>query len=504
MDADQHEQSLDRLPELALLEVLKLLPIKDLLTCRLVCKRLGELAMHPTVWQEKSWGWGENHQKLACPVLRLAPCLGRAEGLRSRDGCVHTLSTTRCAVEHLEIDANVKLSASALEAAPAVLEVALALQRQEVLGRLRSLWITLQPKDTTKGHDSQLYRTLALTSRLLETLVVEVMPEARATPGTECCFEGIQVPSSLKRVEFYSLRQETALVDFLLSTHAATLETVRFHGPASTSTLQLLAGLPRLRELTCRLQVGLEALSASESLQVLSIWVKGREEESASAEAVAGAESFLRQARQLRQVSLQCGYGAHSSQFPAALVKALAKGGARSHVEKLCVVCRCDGQQQLERALLDALPELPALRELDLDCCRRRQPQDESHRHEPLDESHESDEPYEQLLRGLTPATAPALRRLTVVACAHDWTHRPSVKALLAANPSLQVRVGWRDNISYDDDLKPLSTCRDCYACKLKCHPELREARYNSHVCFSLKQELSTCPTVHNHSNLSW
>ncbi|XP_026275645.1 uncharacterized protein LOC113204629 isoform X2 [Frankliniella occidentalis] len=457
-ESDQHSDphelqwSMDQLPKDVLLEVLQHLPVVDLLKCRRVCKRLGELALHPTVWRRKvllssSGGF----VKLFCPVLRLAPCLNhlKIESLSPYLTCDHSLSTTRCGVEHLA------LSVGCSDA----LKAALVLQRQEVLGRLRRLTIALNVRATSLDKDqaSILYRTLALTSRL-ESLVVTMSYNAGPV---ECSFAGIHVPSSLKSVEFNPHGQEQAenLVNFMLSTHAATLETARFHDPVSTSTLQLLAGLPRLRELTCRLQAGLEVLAASESLQVLTIRAVGDTE---AAEATA-AESLLRQARQLRQVSLECGYGAHSYLFPEALVRALAaEGTERSHLEKLSVACMCKDIDDLGEVLLGVLPGLPALQELDLSCPK-----------------------YERLLRGLTPATAPALRRLTVRACAHDWTHRPSVKGLLEANPSLQVWSKW-------------PRCASCHACKLACHRELGRTKSGSQVCLALKEELSICPSVHN------
>ncbi|XP_052121774.1 uncharacterized protein LOC113204630 isoform X2 [Frankliniella occidentalis] len=416
--------------------------------------------MHPTVWREKRLGREEN-KKLACQVLRLAPCLDwmlvwHTQFMDPSDCCDH-LYTTDCALRSMELHCYTSFAAQA----------ALLIQRQAFLGRLRRLQIKLITRETAE--DSILFRTMALTPGL-ESLAITAhhgvdsgVPRFRRYPLS------VHVPSSIKSVSFRFSGRES-FVNFVLSKHAASLETALFSESASDSTLQLLAGLSRLRELTCRIQPGLQVLAASETLQALTMLVERETEEATDP---ADAVKLVRRApRQLREFSLRWRYVSssphdHSADVAVELLRAAASGAARSRLERLsaeferCRECphRSTSMEQEKRelfdALLAALPALPALRELRVHAIGS----------------------YERLLRGLGAAAAPALRCLSVRACAHALLHDDDaalLAALLTARPSLHVRASC-NHVGFEDKLPWSPTCGRCDACKLDCHPELRE-----------------------------
>ncbi|KAE8747622.1 hypothetical protein FOCC_FOCC005601, partial [Frankliniella occidentalis] len=63
---------LDRLPEDVLLSVMMYMDVPSLLRCRLVCRRLGTLALHPDVWRHREC---VDSDPWFCAALRLAPRL---------------------------------------------------------------------------------------------------------------------------------------------------------------------------------------------------------------------------------------------------------------------------------------------------------------------------------------------------------------------------------------------------------------------------------------------
>ncbi|XP_052133088.1 uncharacterized protein LOC127752273 [Frankliniella occidentalis] len=115
-----------------------------------------------------------------------------------------------------------------------------------------------------------------------------------------------------------------------------------------------------------------------------------------------------------------------------------------------------------------ALPELPALEELDLDMVGH-------YRGGP----HPSLSSRQQLMQAIRPHSTPHLSRLQVRFfrsllqlikendhCLHNWLHSESVQEMLAANRGLRLRLITSDTswISYNPD----SPC--CKFCLLGCH----------------------------------
>lgn len=70
---------LDQLPDDVLVHAMQYLDPADLLACRLVCKRIGDVALHREVWRHRQYrhlgAFGPRVKECACPVLLLAPCL---------------------------------------------------------------------------------------------------------------------------------------------------------------------------------------------------------------------------------------------------------------------------------------------------------------------------------------------------------------------------------------------------------------------------------------------
>ncbi|XP_052119615.1 uncharacterized protein LOC127748784 isoform X2 [Frankliniella occidentalis] len=124
---------MEQLPDDVLLEVMRCLTVKDLFACRLVCKALGALALHPDVWRYRSFNADEddNDNQLWQPVLRLAPCLGALYATLPPPvwGCLLVCTMTRCAVQ--------KLSLTVYEGG--CMHTAAMIRNQEGLGRLRLL-----------------------------------------------------------------------------------------------------------------------------------------------------------------------------------------------------------------------------------------------------------------------------------------------------------------------------------------------------------------------------
>ncbi|XP_052126653.1 uncharacterized protein LOC127750116 [Frankliniella occidentalis] len=435
---------LTQLPVDVLVMAMQFLDVPSLFACRLVCKRLADLALRADVWRHQGFRGGRDADgtPCACAVLRLAPCL-RVLGLRLPiRGCRRAYASTSCAAEVLTLQ--VAEGRTALQAAQQLI------RSQEALGRLRGIRLVfdgvLAPTEA-----SALLETVALTTGLTTLDML---------PSYECEPPPVAVPSStssssIKRFRCELRRGTLDFANFVLAAHSATLEKVEFYTVSFLKRLtsNLLGGMPNLRELKCPALPGLEAVAACESLRVLELRVPPDQRSAAS------AAKLLQASVQLTELRLN--YMFHfggADGVGADLVLALASSG-RSRVQALTienfVVCSEDEYPYLQ-PLIRALPSLPALQRLKVD--------GKPHR----------------LLRAIRPATAPALRSVDVGAlaygCAHEWVHGVTVRTVMSANPSLHMKFAASEAVCRD-----IYACSVCNACARGCHRELLECVASEH-----------------------
>ncbi|XP_026272803.2 uncharacterized protein LOC113202668 [Frankliniella occidentalis] len=441
--------TLEQLPDDVIVVVLQYLPVKDVLDCRLACKRLCILALHWDVWRHRSL---EDDNPHAGAVLHLAPCLDKL----TVTGRVPTLAvtSTRCAVAGLKLHGGAALDAP---------EYALAVRNQESLGRLRRL--ELETTSIGLRHADALVRTVASCSFLESIDVVGWLPDV-----THPVVLGPPRPS-LTNFRCPLNSHSISFVDTILAGHAATLEKVDLldvytSEETRTRTANLLGAMPRLRSLRCSDRLwGLQDVAECKTLTRVHIMIHG--DVYGKVETVA---KLLRRAKQLRSVHLENGRSSEYCSVSAVLVEALASAG-RFHLEELLLEEFDD-----VRPLLRALPSLPALRHLDL-------------------YADSAEEPNDELLESITPATAPALRLLEIgevtQRCPHAWIHGAAVKATLAENPSLHILL-WYTN---RDKCVP----QDCEACVTGCH---REIKWGVRKCLGLySHQPDKCPSLEYHTD---
>ncbi|XP_026288360.1 uncharacterized protein LOC113213490 [Frankliniella occidentalis] len=451
-----------------LLMVLEYVDVKDLLACRLVCKRLAELALHPQPWRHRllrvhSILVGDAEARLTCPALRLAPCARRLVLQLPSKKCQLPYTSTRCAVSHLMLELNNITVCK---------QAAFVIRNQLALGRLRELniWyppgrlIMIEENASTESPQikfglSLLIHTLAEASGL-KKLAVGSFPDRMFDVHST-----VPITSSLKHFRCELRPKWQPFVDFVLAGHSATLEVVNLNGcwensvSKSTSTARLLAAMANLRELSCPAVLdGIELVAKCSSLRKVTLHIRSNK----PSDLVAGARKFLRRATQLREVSLEYHPGATSRDDPAVgLIRDLAWSG-RSRVESLAIENGWRSRKERkdtddnfpqEQSLLRALPALPALEHLHL----------------------QSQAPP-QLLLALGPDTTPALRTLELGVyamgfdvqhhCLHSWLHDNIIADdLLKVHPSIKL-------------IPPpfeyyCSVPKDCTWCKSGCHQEL-------------------------------
>ncbi|XP_026273830.2 uncharacterized protein LOC113203388 [Frankliniella occidentalis] len=381
--------TLKQLPDDVLVMVMQYVSMKDVLECRLVCKRFCGLALHRDVWRHRSL---EDEEPCAGAVLHLAPCLNTLTWLYGVRVPTLALTTTRCSVVGLILHSD-KLASHAPQ-------YAMAVRNQESFGRLRRL--ELHSKNPLPD---ELLRTVASCSHL-ESLDVEVPSISHPV------VYGPPMPS-LKKFRCPLNENTVSFVHTILVGHAATLEVVDLwwltSGTNKTTTATLLAALPRLRALFVGdSMMELEAVAACNTLRDVDIGIYDRNHLERTAE-------FFRRAHQLRRVSLYNNTGDDTPEVCSVLLDGLVSSG-QSRVERLAFL-----MFENMRPLLGVLPSLPALRHLELDL--------------------QTQDPDDELLKGITPVTAPALRllKIAVSGCAHAWIHGDTAKALIAKNPSLHI-----------------------------------------------------------------
>ncbi|XP_026271589.1 uncharacterized protein LOC113201849 [Frankliniella occidentalis] len=462
---------LDQLPDDVLVTLMQHLDVDSLLACRLVCRRLCGLALHGDAWRHR-WLWTDFEPR-ARAVLRLAPCL------RGVSVCGHILPliATRCSVAHLLLTVNVSDQGDGAEArlALAATQFALVVRNQEALGRLRG--VTLSCLYPMFGAEA-LIMTLAATSGLESLRVVGIVPY-----HWSLIEQGPRRPT-LEHFECELTTGTESFVNTVLAGHGDTLEVVDlgahsrdgvegYLGQTSETTLRLLGGMGRLRELTCQLLPGLEVVAACPTLENLRLNVYSFEPH-----AIEGACELLRRAHHLRSVCLDYYYDDSQDRPPevgAKLIEALGCcSSGRSLVTQLAI-----SALPLLQPLLGALPSLPALHDLWLSA--------------PLLTLNG------ELAQGITPSTAPALRLLALrpyetLECVHDWLHTDTPKTVLTANPQLHILV------------RELHECGICEACELGCHRNVRWGVSKEVGLFVHDLGKCTSPEVHivDHPWRSW
>ncbi|XP_026271754.1 uncharacterized protein LOC113201956 [Frankliniella occidentalis] len=445
---------LEQLPDEVVMLVLGYVAVDDLFAFRLVCKRLGGLALHPGVWRHRRRATDRrtisndpDGPKKLCRLLRLAPRLASlyVPVESTQDHHFPLYATTRCAVRRLNLDVSHAGSVPA----------ALIVRNQEALGHLTVVVLTFF---STVVDAAVLLGTLASTSVLKKLEVRHGWLVDGLSAGS--LHYSVARPS-LTYFKCHLTSDTQPFVDLVLAGHAATLETVDLGGPRhishiTTSTGCLPACMPNLRDLNCSLLPGMETLAPSLTNVTLHVTPEMRL-------GVLGAAEMLRRASKLRYLTLKYCPAARTSAYVGVdLVEALALSG-RSAVQVLDIDNdreneladeeNDDGVEYLPQLqpLVRALPSLPALRHLMLSVYV----------------------PPDELLLAITPQTAPALRELMLypmrwlpARCAHDWRHKDSVQTLLSRNPVLKFSV-----LTSPYCLKG----QRCGACAQGCHNTLWE-----------------------------
>ncbi|XP_026279626.1 uncharacterized protein LOC113207325 [Frankliniella occidentalis] len=436
---------LTQLPDDALVMAMQYVDVQDLLALRLVCKRLGGLALHRDVWRHRRLNQDD---ACVCPVLRLAPCLDTLEAAFPSRGCFLAYTMTSCAFAGMEL-----LLDNSMDAMLA----AMALCRQQPLGRLRRLEISFADSNFRKG-ERALMGALASTFGLEELKIINYTGCSGSTAKV-VAHSSVRV-ASLKRFTFDFEPEAVPFLDCILSVHAATLEEVDFcvyrsvdtsFSAACTSVAPLLACCMSLRKLSSMLIPGLGALGSCKALRFLHLTIHPDKT------LVAEVAQFLRSAEHLREVKLTYQPALRSAtDVGGGLVLALASSG-RSRLEALSVQNDDSSKQHfpLLEPLFGALPSLQHLQRLGM--------------------SELTLEERGQVLELISPVTAPALGLLELASdpsgtsCAHAWLHSDVVRATMKRNPLLHVKI------MVDFMTAIYCTTKHCSApcASLRCHEEL-------------------------------
>ncbi|XP_026292207.1 uncharacterized protein LOC113216651 [Frankliniella occidentalis] len=404
------------LPDDVLAEVMQRLAVPDVMSCRLVCKRLAAASQCSDVWRLREL---DSYDEYAAAVLRLAPCLESLHiyGSRFVSSELSRLlfRTTRCAVRVLCFSF---LSSSSSDAATARKVV----RNQAALGRL----VTLRLLDVDVFCSSQKVWRILLTPGL-EHLYLDARPAGYNAPVY--VRDAPRLPSDLRpslkcfRCHAYG-GHVRALVDFVVAGHASTLEEVSVSRSRQDVTsaaptppsFTLLAAMPKLRKLTCYPMPGMQAVAASTSLMALVLEVADRDSDGA----VRDAAELLRRAKTVREVTLSLELESGHS-LCADLVLAVGPSVESFTLSLLSRRALASGR------LLRALRAPRALRRLEL---RWRA--------------------WQEVLSSITPCLFPDLRTLVLsmwkedqdrIRCLNNLVGKSAVRQLLTANPLLKLVV---------------------------------------------------------------
>ncbi|XP_034233109.1 uncharacterized protein LOC117640611 isoform X3 [Thrips palmi] len=414
------------LPDDALLAVLAFLPPRQLLDCRVLCRRLRDLCLHADLWRRVSLTrW--RRRCLWRAALRLAPCLRELDLCDTDDlaDAAAEVAATACVVAKLSLnvasDRDVAMAATIVE-------------KMSALGGLTGF--SLFVNDYYYGTVFDLDPLLAAVNNVSHLTHLEIQNEFESAALLSSCAD-LEGSPSVKRLSYTSSTEDT-LLEALLETHASTLE--HLHLDTEHVPVSALKELPKLRSLTCELQPtedvsGLKALPSLASLD-FSWEVSGSP----------GALELLGEAPHLRKVSVPC-----SGPKPSAPLVALAASPSARQLESLRILTR---SKDVSKHVIAALPKFPSLRDLALIVHSRR---------------------LEDFLQAVSPATASSLSMLVLFTagevCRHALLHGAAVEGLLGRNPRLHLRVLNSGGCSEE---------ADCEWCRLGCHTDLRAA-YAAH-----------------------
>ncbi|XP_052130565.1 uncharacterized protein LOC127751295 [Frankliniella occidentalis] len=397
---------MDLLPDDVILEVLQYLDVRDLLAFRRVCKRLGALVLAGRVWRHRELrldGRPPNGSLRVPPasprergplhLLRVAPCLDHLH-ICAAAGTLRALTTTKCAVASLTLENN-HLSFNAQVYAEVV-------GHQGALGRLRRVHLIFSRSADVCG---------VLLDALTTLPRLESLTCSMGCPSTRASTALVPRPSapSLRKFSWPLTRGTEPFVQAVLAGHSATLEDVELRLSYSGWTswtddtvAPLLAALPKLHSLRLNYPnlPGLPAVAACRALRKLCV--------DSIMDKYSTVVELLRRAKQLRDVRLQLDW----SGLGCEVLEALASPA----LERLELQ---SGGNTEAPPLLRALTTLPALRHLVL-------------RIGDYFTSSLTAAAARDLLQGITPATAPALRTLELKMgrepCPHAWVHEDAVR----------------------------------------------------------------------------
>ncbi|XP_052129671.1 uncharacterized protein LOC127750958 [Frankliniella occidentalis] len=202
---------MEHLPDDVLVTLMEYLDVEGLLACRLVCKRVGGLALHRDVWRHRQLpGY-----RCVCPVLRLAPRVASLSvELPHRRRCGLAYIATRCAVTRLSL--SLRKDYDAMRAAAVIC-------RQEALGRLRSVQVHF---GRNLDDVSYVLGTLATTADLEELQVTGLTYHVTATAAAVAVLGSPVSTPSLRFFRCELVPQTEHFVNFILAGHAATLQKV--------------------------------------------------------------------------------------------------------------------------------------------------------------------------------------------------------------------------------------------------------------------------------------
>ncbi|XP_034252067.1 uncharacterized protein LOC117651813 isoform X2 [Thrips palmi] len=428
------------LPDDALLAVLAYLPPRQLFSCRLQCRRLRDLCLHPDVWRCVRLDAGD-FRFLGRAALRLAPCLRELDlvfGVNVQDA-VTELSRTTCVIARLGL---------VLTGDEDVVRAVAAVQRQSSLGGLSGLRLQFN------GLGERNVYPLSVAVRTLNHLYDLTLQNYSGVPLLASLGE-LEGSPSLKKLS-YTSNTKDSLLEATLQTHAATLEHV--HLLTDYVPVSLLKALLKLRSLTIS-RYSTEDLSDLKALPNLtSLHFVGN--------VSASALKLLRRASRLRSVTVPfCG------PHPADPLLALAASPSARVLETLCVRSGSPSDSaQVCGHMAAALPQFPTLRALTMES-------------RPVWSWREVD--FEEFFEAVSPTMAPRLTRLAVRApcgvCPHAWLHDSSVQDLLQRNPGLHLRVLF------------LCFCQDCSWCLSGCHSDVT-ARGHCQVTLGAHNRAAGCP----------
>lgn len=109
---------MDALPDDVLLAVLRLLPLREVVGARRVCRRWRDLALHPDLWRHQAFHTGSFSDGMLYAALRLAPCAAKLSFSKGLVDFGVVAFSTACAAAELNV--TLKCQGDAVLAAMAV------------------------------------------------------------------------------------------------------------------------------------------------------------------------------------------------------------------------------------------------------------------------------------------------------------------------------------------------------------------------------------------------